>query len=304
VNNKIYRILIFFGLLIMSDFIIGVTLKVLYNRTNDYSVSKLRYTLDSLNHNILIFGSSRAQHHYNSKIISKETGKTTFNCGFNGQGTEFSYMQMTEIFKRFKPQLVVLDISPNILTDPESDNKLKFISPYFRRDEVIYEGLTKNRLQEKVKFLSGIYPYNSTIFSVIRGCIKEKPDSLEGYLPIFGAIDTTRIKYRTDKLFDGKKIDEKDFIHLEMSLKLCCEKTIPVLVVIGPVYYTSPDFKFMIQQIEEFCQKYDSVGFINLSEDSDFSGNEKLFKDNVHLNTEGANYFSIEIAHSISGIIN
>ena len=163
---RIIKVFVFVFMVFLFDRLGGFALYQLYNKTNDFSISKLRYTLDSTNQDILIFGSSRVLNQYIPRIIEKNTGLSTYNCGFGGQGVRFSYIQLCESLKRYNPKMVILDILPNVLLDPESEQKLKFLLPYYDRDTLIYNSITNNKSMEKIKLISSIYPYNSSFISI------------------------------------------------------------------------------------------------------------------------------------------
>ena len=120
-HSKISRILIFLLIVIIADRLIGFSLQKLYQNSNDLGIAKIRYTIDSTWQDVLIFGSSRAQHHYIPDTITSLTGLSTYNCGIGGQGLAFSFIQIHETLKRYKPKLIVLDLSPNIILDPLSE---------------------------------------------------------------------------------------------------------------------------------------------------------------------------------------
>ncbi len=298
----VYRTVVFVLIVFLFDRILGFVSQGLYNTTKDYTISKLRYTIDSTKQDILILGSSRAQHHFIPDIFENNTGYSTFNCGFGGQGLQFSYIQLYESLKRYKPKIVVIDISPNVLLDPDSQQKLKILLPFFQRDTLIYNALTNRKSSEKLKFISSIYPYNSTIVSLIRGYIKQNNDSLNGFIPLTGLIDTTDLTKQINAGFPGTIIPDEKFYYLKALISLCKENNISTVAVVSPIYQTNEDLDHMVGQIEKSCESLNGLYFFDLSKYSEIYKHMNLFKDNLHLNLDGAIVYSEVLSQKLKSI--
>ncbi|MBP6870599.1 MAG: hypothetical protein KBC43_01210 [Bacteroidales bacterium] len=292
-NSWTFKTLVFLLLLFGLDRITGFCLARLYHTSNYYDYAKLRYTLDSTDQDILIFGSSRAVNQFDSRIISKKTGMSTYNCGFGGQGLQFSYIQMAETFKRYTPKIIILDISPNILLDPKSNDKLKILLPYFKKDTLIYNALTGNDYKEKLKFISAIFPYNSTILYMLRKFHEDFNDSLKGFIPIHRMLDTANLSVQIDKQFPGSVITEANFTHLDQIINLCKSNDVQLVVVICPIYRLNENLKKHTGHIKDHInQNFKEIQLMDYSQHPMFLHEEKLFSDNLHLNYEGAKMFS------------
>ena len=183
-------------------------------------------------------------------IIKQQTKLTTYNCGFGGQGLKFSYIQLSETLKRYKPKMVIVDISPNILLDPKSEQKLKILFPFYNRDTLIYNELTNNKSLEKIKLSSSIYPYNSTIGSIIKGMFKNFSDSLNGFAPINRIIDTTNLTNQLNTEYFESKIPSQKFAYLNNLIKLCQCRNIKMVIVVSPYYKMNHNLEMMIDQIK------------------------------------------------------
>ncbi len=295
----IYRFLIFFLLVILIDQGLGYLIKILYNRTNDYSISKLRYSLNEANEDIIILGSSRAHHHYNSNIIKSVTGHSAYNAGFGGQGLQFSFIQLTEILKRHKPKLIIVDVSSNILLDKESNQKLSILNPFYSESFQIKQSLVHRSLINKIKFLSSIYPYNSQLFDIMRGTIHTKLDSLNGFQPLFGRMDTIGL---SDKLTKG--YSKKDIFNMNLSQfsdinDLCKRNDIKLYFIISPVYYQNRIMKDLNDTICNYIKELNYPKVFDYSDFQQISGDNKFFTDNLHMNNLGAESFSTKISEEI-----
>jgi hypothetical protein len=302
--KQIFKVLIFLSIVFTFDRIGGFCLRSIYTKSNEYTFAKLRYSLDSTNQDILIFGSSRVHHHFNPIIVEKYTGFKTYNCGFDGEGLLFSYIQLHKTLLRYKPKVVVLELSPNVIIDPDYQEKLNILLPYFKSDELIYHALTNNQPYEKIKFISSIYPFNSTIANLLKGSLKNSHTNIvNGFLPLYGTIDTFGLTNKINTSFNCNTIPLEKLDYLREFILLCHNYSIPLITVVSPIYQTNKNLDQMISQINTYCRKYNIV-FFNFSKSKYTSLNSNLFKDNLHLNAEGAKFFSEDFSQKLNIFIN
>lgn len=66
---------------------------------------------DEVDANILIFGSSRAAHHYVPSILSDSLDMSCYNCGMDGNGIIYGYGKLKTITARYYPKIVILTSS-------------------------------------------------------------------------------------------------------------------------------------------------------------------------------------------------
>lgn len=299
-NRTIFlKTLIFILIVLFTDQICGLGLEKLFFSTKDSNLTKLKYTIDSTKQDILILGSSRALHHYVPRIIQKKTGLSVYNCGFGGQGLQFSYIQLFESIKRHIPRYVIVDISPNILLDSESEQKLKILLPFYKRDSLIFQSFTKNKPIEGLKFISSIYPYNSLISIMVRGAVKSRKDTLNGYNPLTGNIDTIHIYSKVNYQFKKTKIPDEKFIYLDKIITLCNKNRIKSMIVVSPVYKTNEYFNDMVNQIKFYQELNLKTDLLNFSNNLPIINRDNYFYDNLHLNDNGATVFSKIISERI-----
>jgi hypothetical protein len=294
-NFKIFKIILLFLFLVLSDRFIGIGLEKIYSKSNDINISKIRYTLNDTQEDILIFGSSRAQHHYIPDTISKITGHNAYNCGLGGQGMAFSFIQISETLKRYKPLIIIFDVSPNILMEKNIDQKLNILTPYYYENTSIQNILDKSISFEKLKCTSSIYPFNSLLYDLLIGLIYIPDVSIKGYIPIFGTIDTNKIAVEGSGIIQDIPADQIDY--LQKIINICQSSKAELWILISPMYReTKVDMK-IIQELRNFLFQQ-QVHFLDFSRNPDFS-DYILFKDNLHLNSEGAIKYSKIVGDSI-----
>ncbi len=79
----------------------------LYNRTT--------YAIDSTTADILVFGSSRANHHYVPEVFEDSLKMSFYNTGRDGNFLLYNTAIFKAIIKRHKPKIVILDFNPGDL---------------------------------------------------------------------------------------------------------------------------------------------------------------------------------------------
>jgi len=257
------KIIVFVLLIVLFDRIIGKTCEVLYNHSQYKTYAKLRFTLNETSQDILILGSSRAMNQFDPQVFERNMGLSTYNCGFGGQGLQFSYIQLSETVKRYKPKLVVLDVSPNILLDPESHDKLKILLPYYKKDTLIFNALTYHHKVEKIKLLSAIYPYNSTIGSLLRGYFKRDIDTLKGFEPIVSTLDTFGLYNKVNSQYPNAEIPIDKYLYLQQIISLCDKNDLKLIVVVCPIYQRNSNLDEMTEQIRKVCTAFNDLIFID-----------------------------------------
>lgn len=289
---KLLKVFVFLIFIITADRTVGFICRKLYNNSNDFFISKLRHTLNSTNEDVLILGSSRAEYHFVPAIINDSTGFTVYNCGVGGADLLFSRMQLNESIKRYKPKYVVIEASPSSFFIPNADNNRKMLLPFYENDTMLYNFITNSEPFEKIKFLSSIYPYNSTIASLIKGLFKTKSDSAKGFLPATGVIDTAGLTKTVNESFSDISLPVHKFAYLKQLIEVCNANKIKVAVISTPVYLANTNHDKMIDQLRAFCGQYKELIYFDYSKCEQTYKQQNFFKDNSHLNGDGALVFS------------
>ncbi len=276
---------------------------------SDYGVSN-RLMTGRANAEIVISGSSRALTHFDSRIIQSITGRTTFNIGRNGSQTDMQVAFLkTYLRHNAKPKLVVhnLDLF-SFVTSREIYDPAQYL-PYIN-EEAIYTAVRRIYPDAwKWKYLP-LYGYlvEDMRFTWIRGLaglvgIQPEEDHFQGYLPRYSRWTGDFERYKRDNPAGVKfEIEPQGVRDLREIAEVCRSQGIPLLFVYTPEYYE-------IQQLEsnrlevfgkfhEICHEF-QVPLWDYSE-SPISKDRSNFYNSQHLNAEGANAFSIDVAHRLA----
>jgi hypothetical protein len=283
-------------LIYIMDFLIGSALKWLYQNQKSGYLYRSNYCIDSTRSNYLVIGSSRANHHYDSRIFEKELNDSFYNCGRDGQNIIYSCAMASAIVHRYKPKLIIIDIRPNEFTMRDED-KLSSLLPY-HNNPAIKPFLKYYSQYEDLKLLSHIYPYNSLLASLIAG-VSGKNMGMEdyhGYIRLNGVLQNkSLIEFKEKGQVDSMKLEA--FTEL---LSLLNEKQIRTFVIISPLY-EKYESTLTARISSNVCSRYPSVKFLNFADTALFKDFE-LYKDQTHLNQSGAKLFSMAIAKRIKSL--
>lgn len=301
---------LFVIVMFLVDRLIGFSLEKLYFSLKKGQFAQTTYSIDSTNQDILIFGSSRALHHYSSPILSQKLGSSLYNAGRDGQFVPYYCALEDAIFKRKLPKLLILDVNVwEVAPNDEKYEKLSMLLPYIGRHPELNKYIKEISEWESVKLVSKTYPYNSTVFVSLHDFLfaKNIPEDDNGYFPLDRTMskkdfDTYSIKKLTyDKKREGMKVpfDTKAIKYYEYFLNQVDSLKVPTYVVISPTILKEPSTKEKLL-IENIAKRYKHVKFLDYSANPKYNNQYQKFADEFHLNAAGAQEFSEEFANYIS----
>ena len=292
----IRKVALFILLLIILDYSLGYTFKYMSAHARGGHVDRHNHIIDETDEDILVFGSSRAAHHYNPQIISNSLNMTCYNAGQDGNGIILFYGWWKLISQRYYPKLIVYDFMINFDLQKNDNHKyLGWLKELYDREPIpeIFETIDRT---ERVKMLSKIYRYNSKFAQIATEYLHPiyKVNG-NGFLPLDGELDAMRIaknKTENDFIFDSLKINYlAKFIH-EIGES-------QIIFVYSPTWNGLDSL--WLQPIKELCAK-NNIPFFDYSNDPEFVNNKNLFKDGSHLNAKGADIFTTKFVNDLKKI--
>jgi hypothetical protein len=302
----------FFGLIVILIFATNAMINVglRHITTCDFGVSN-RVMTGRINAEILITGSSRALTHYDSRVIQKITGRQTFNIGLNGSQTD---MQLA-LFKAYlnhnvKPKLVVnnLDLF-SFVTSHEIYDPAQYM-PYLK-EEAFYHAICRVYPDAwKWKYLP-LYGYlvEDNLFKWLLGVkgflgFQGKEDRFQGFLPRHTTWTGDFKKFR-DAHPEGVKFDiePQGVRDLTELVQICRQQGIAIMFVYSPEYaemqMLERNRREIFARFREICNRF-NVPLWDYSE-SPLCQSRTNFYNSQHLNAEGAEAFSTDLALRLAG---
>ena len=287
-NRSILNILFFFALIAGVDVCIGVIGDFLQTHAKGGGTKQINDFVLVQNHDVIVLGSSRAHHTYDSPYLSDTLALDVYNAGYDGNGVVLAYGLLAMILERYQPRLVLYDVEPafdmNVYV-PDNNHKryIRLLKPYYR-DINVGELIKDVSHEEWYTVHSGLIRYNSSFISMIVDNLKEKSIDEKGYAPLDGVYTQEPEDDNNDEIIDPFKLD-----YIEKLILLSQSKQVPIVFVASPKYgqVTSES----LQPVKAICAQY-HVPFIDYYADPEFMQHKELFKEPMHLNRDGARVFS------------
>jgi hypothetical protein len=267
--------------------------EITYFRQKSGASFELTHTLKTAEPDLLILGSSRALHHYDSSVFKSELNLATHNAGRDGQGFLFHHIVAATVLERHRPKIIIVDILHDdlVATEGESSERLSVFSPYLAKEPLVGRLLNKRQNSSaRIANMSNLYRYNSKLVPALCHVLRPSKPRPGGYRPLNGELPTGT------KIEPAPPMNQKPDAELVQAMRSVCEmagsKNTKVIGVMSPVYRI-PD-RAHFGTIKELMDDYgvEIWDYMNHTEFMDPS----LFADTGHLNSQGAEAFSRVVA--------
>jgi hypothetical protein len=282
------KVLILLTIVFLTDTCLGFLLENLYFNQSKGKLFRISNVLESVKTDVLIFGSSRAVHHYNPTIIQRELGLSTFNAGLDGQSIIFHKTVLDVITSRYKPKLIVLELyqGMDFSFGNNQNDRLSVLLPYSNKYPEVKKSVQMKSYFERIKMISKTYPYNSLLLRIIEGNfnLANSDKANNGFITneVYWSNSIKKVNELQDDYDQDKVKYFYDFVNI------CKKKNIPLFVVISPKFENCDNcFSFS----KKIC---DNAGLQlhDFSSENIFISDKNNFEDPSHLNKKGAKIYS------------
>jgi len=293
ISQFMYKLLLLFLILVTVDFMVGELIHFAFSRQKSGALYRTGYSMDSTTADILIFGSSTANHSYDTKIFRNGIpGQTTYNCGNAGSSIFYHYSVLSSVLKRYTPKIIILDfVSGEFRYVLRHYDKLSYLLPFLKNHEDIQPIINLKSPFEKFKLVSNTYPYNSLLLSIMGGVFNiHSTNRVEdnGYVALEGVWNS---EIKVDSIKHDYAMDSNKIHYFKEFINICINADTKLIISCSPSY--------KIKQHEDISLKLGKsisgmkgVEFIDFSNDTSFTNHRQLFRDVAHLNKKGAEKFS------------
>ena len=252
--------------------------------------------------NLLVFGSSRALHHVDPKVLDT----LSYNIGVDGTRIGYSAALISSLYK--KEQIILVHIDPSAIYNSEynGDDILSLLKVAKRNKKI--NNFINDVYPEEI-FLSKIfncYVYNRQVIGLVKNYLAPKYNHKDysGYDPIIPSqeqkqifkklidkTDFSQFKYNSISNHPNPLVD-KFILTINKKCKLNNSKL---------VFFTSPSLKknedkLRLKTKEYF--KFKGIMYYDYSEFIDIS-NLDNWKDFTHMSKNGADLFTKEVKDNI-----
>jgi len=288
-----------FLVLFVIDYSLGTVLRYFYFRQQSGELYRITYSLEKTNEDVLIFGSSRANHHYHPDVFENSMHLSCYNTGRDGEHIFYQYAILKGVLKRYTPKIVIFDfITAEFIKEHEGYERLSALLPYYHDHPEIRSIIKLRGPYEKYKLLSRTYPYNSVIFQVALGNTeykKAKHEDINGYLPITNEWDEP---IKTVTYPESYPIDSIKVSMFESVIKDCIHAGTRLCFVCSPYFFVAKNEDYSVVLAKKMAKEY-NIDFFDFSTDTTFTSHADLFNDFAHLNDKGARIFTKKVIDCI-----
>lgn len=295
----LFKLVLLFMLVSILDYSIGNILRYFYFKQESGEQYRTTYSIEKTNADLLIFGSSRANHHYDPNVFENRLNLSYYNVGRDGNGILYHSAILKAILKRYKPKVIVLDLNAEeFRKNQESYERLSSLLPYYKKHEEIHSIIEYKSKFEKFKLISNIYPFNSSLLTIAIGNTeynKKRRSDIKGFVPL-KKIWNKSIEYSKDSIV--YKTDNIKICEYQNFIKKCIKSKVKLYIVVSPIFRKFAHTEYSIKIGQEIAKKY-NIRFLNFTNETVFLNNSKLFEDPWHLNEKGAEIFSSKLSDDL-----
>jgi hypothetical protein len=249
---------------------------------------------------IAIYGSSRAEMHFNSLLIEQLTGKLTYNFGMNGNHFFGQHLRHQEFLNHNPaPSFIIYSVDSYTLAQNQGLYLYQQYLPYMLWNQTIKATVQQYHLFANLDYYIPLIRYigqQQAISQAFRQLIHRDTVKYrtKGFATKDLAWNDDLEQARTKQKELVLPIDTVAVRKFNDFLKTCHQANIKVVLVYAPEQKEGQEYirnrKEVIQTFEHISQQQ-NVPFIDFSNDS-LCYDKKWFFNSLHLNKKGADMFT------------
>ncbi len=293
---------------ISFDFIISEQLRKSRNK-NYFVWNKL--VQGKIDSKILIYGSSRARAHVNSKILENSFNLSTYNLGLDGYSFDMQYCRHQLIMKNnLKPTYIIQTLDYHTLGEIKNLYQNEQFCPYFNNQII----------RSSISNFNGFnwYDYNLPLVryygrpremilatNILFDIDHDISNRYKGFYNIVKSWDGEFEKIQEKKGFIIQKMNSRVMLLFEQYLNSIEKQHIKVVFVYTPEYIEGQKFVKNRSEIIDYYKKtakIHNIPFLDYSSDS-ICLSKKYFYNAEHLNLTGSTIFSNKLASDLKEYI-
>lgn len=288
------RIIIFFAVVAMIDVAFGFVCRYLNSHAKGGDTQNHYYIAKECDKDILIFGSSRAIHHYDPKIIEDSLAMSCFNCGVEGNGIVYQYSRLLMMTERYTPKMIIYDIQQGFDISVGDNSKYLKWQKRFYDTPGISEVFDLVSPIEKWKMKSKLYQYNETFVQMLMDNIHPIQElSYGGYRPKKAYMGYVPVIKEPEQLTVWDSVKKECMVSF---VELCKQLGIKLIFVYSPSY---GGIRPSCDNIVKKFVSENNIVLLDFYSDPYFCMNKDYFYDSVHMNETGATEFTKKIVSEL-----
>ena len=291
-KNKqfLIRAVLFLLIIICIDQLIGAVLYYFFTHQNTGEFAVANHVAFNKDEEILVLGSSRASHHYNSSTIKNSFGLNCYNGGRDGEGLLYSTAMLQLALQHHIPQYVILDINSDALDQNKDEkDKLSILLPFLQQSDVIKDIVKERSPFEMYKSLSKTYRYNGQVLSILQHHFLPSSKYILGFNALDEKMDASKVTTKTAFTPYADLVDPANIKALVSFITICKTNQVQLFVFISPRYNDDTKLNSYVK-IKNLCKDH-HIPFQDFTNNLVFKRPE-YYADRAHLNGIGANLYT------------
>lgn len=281
-------------------------------KTSQYGVSN-RMMEGKINAQIVITGSSRAVSHYDPRVIQMQTGRSAFNLGRNGSQTDMQVAVLKAYLEHNrKPDIVIHNLDAfSFVTTREVYLPAQYV-PYLYDQEFYGQLRQINRDIWKSRYVP-LYGYvvDDMNFSWMTGLegfagVSPREDFFQGFNPRATKWTEDFQRFKAENPHGVSwGIEPAGIKVMEDLIRLCQQRGIELILVYSPEYAGMQELAQNRAEVFDHFHDLANRYHVPLWDYSDwrFAGETGYFSNSQHLNANGAEVFSEDLADRLKGYL-
>lgn len=271
-------------------------LVIIEDRAYRKTDTKINYAAyDTHEDEIVIFGSSRARHHYMPSIITEKTGHACVNLGMDGQNIYYATALLHLYLQHNNPKLVVLDlfgIDFEQTSEKFKTERLADLSPIYGMNEKVDSIISLRKGYDTKINILHTYKYNGKAASLVFNPFEMNN---KGFIPVYGETLEKPKREDINANFDKDKLQ-----CIGEFIITCRDHNSEVCVIFSPALYDKQSDRKALDNITAFCKGNGALSVFN----NEYAiTDNRMFKDILHLNEKGAKVYSVMVSEYLAMLL-
>lgn len=261
---------------------------------------KTPFTIEKVDADVVVIGSSKASHHYVPQMLEDSLGMTVYNCGQDGCFFLYQNCIINMILDRYTPKVILWDIQPGSFVGEEHSNEyqnIRYLSPYYPANTWAESYINSESPKMRYRMMSRMFAYNSKVLNYVLPLVTHSSATKNGYIPLA----TEGYLYpEMSKQAEEKGVVNSSYLDLlDKTMKRCREKCVELRMYISPEYSQKSALTVAAEEEIGKVAMSNDVSFTNAHSDECFMQDSTLFKDASHLNDKGARIYTSKVLQDL-----
>ena len=261
---------------------------------------KTPFTVEKVDADVVVIGSSKASHHYVPQMLEDSLGMTAYNCGQDGCFFLYQNCIINMILDRYTPKMILWDIQPGSFVGEGHSNEyqnIRYLSPYYPANTWAENYINSESPKMRYRMMSRMFAFNSKALNYVFPIVTHNSATMNGYIPLTteGYLYPEMCKQEET----GGEVNSAYLDLLDKTMTRCKEKGVELRMYISPEFSQKSTLTIIAENEIGKVAICNNVSFTNVHSNELFMHDATLFKDANHLNDKGARIYTSEVLQGI-----